>query len=65
MNYAIEENSILRTRQISWHIPKSQALQKIETVATGCREIEANCTVLVRVYKVQNQRDSKGEGKIS
>ena len=65
MNYAIEENSILRTRHISGHIPKSQALQKIETVARGCREVGANCTVLVRFCKIQNQRCSKGEGKIS
>jgi len=57
MNYVNEKNSILRTRQITWHIPKSQALQKIETVATGCREIGANYSVLMWVYRVQNQRN--------
>jgi len=62
MNYVVEENSILRTRQICWHIPKPQALQKIETASRRCREIGANCTVLERVYKVQNQTQ-KGKGK--
>ena len=55
-----EENSILRIRQTSRHIPKSQAFKKkIETVARGSREIGVNCTVQVRVYKVQNQKGQR------
>lgn len=44
---------------------RSLKYYKKSKLARGCREIGTHCTVLVRVYKVQNQRDSKREEKIS